>query len=489
MAGYQHPVVVVVSDVLILLIKYAVEVFVNFKGEGHLLSGHLLDAVELILSGGQGENRHHHIRTAAAVAAEVKDDVLDRRVFRGLPESGDHVAEIVRREGAFPVIVIGPGLFIRHEGIQTQDRRAAVLPVGLIPPDLGAHQRDGFVAQLLENHGASQIGRGKAENRHLVHRGVRGEGRLLQDLDAAGEDGVPVAQIDGKQPGQGRDIFAEIGREQAGFDGEAVFPEIGQGPVQALFRKGPVQHGLSGMAEEVVEVEAEVRIALADKILRAFLALHLGLQPFGGKEALHRLSLQIHAQRVQVFAVIEQVVGGDVRHHVGQDRDRQIDIIPVGVHRDPVFGKVKDDRGRLPLKVDGRDAGKTGGRILPAQRLVFQRKGQVEKAVPVRDGDLPGCDVAEQLFPDPVFHGEPAVFLHELERLMLHVLRIRVQAPVGDMGRLVIKAQRHLVGLLAIDDHRNSFLRIRRAVRRGRHGQGAQEQKNEQSGEQVFFHV
>ena len=490
MAGDQHPVVVVVSDVLILLIKNAVEVFVNVKGEGHLLPGHLLEAVELILSGGQGENRHHHIRTAAAVAAEVKDDVFDRRVFRGLPEPGDHIAEIVRREGAFPVVVVGPGLFIRHEGIQAEDRRAAVLPVGLVPPGLRPHQGDGLVAQLLENQGAFQVGRGKAENRHLTHRGVRGKGRLLQDLHAAGEDGVPVAQIDRKQPGQGRDIFPEIRREQAGFDGEAVFPEIGQGPVQALFRKRPVQHGLSGMAEEVVEVEAEIRIALADKILRAFPALHLGLQLFGFKEALHRSSLQIKPQRIQVLAVIEQVVGGNVRHHVGQDRDRQIDVVPVRVHCDPVFGKVQGDRGRLALKVNGRDAGKTGGRVLPAQRLVFQREGQVEKAVPVRDGDLPGRDVAEQLFPDPVFHGEGAVLLHEPERLMLHVLRIRVQAPVGDMGRLVIKAQRDLVGLLSVDvdDHRNGFLGIRRAVRRGRHGQGAQEQKNEQSGEQGSFH-
>ena len=244
------------------------------------------------------------------------------------------------------------------------------------------------------------------------------------------------------------------------------------------------------MAKEAVEVEAEIRIALADKILRAFPALHLGLQPFGFKEALHRSSLQIKPQRIQVLAVIEQVVGGNVRHHVGQDRDRQIDVVPVRVHCDPVFGKVQGDRGRLARKVNGRDAGKTGGRVLPAQRLVFQREGQVEKAVPVRDGDLPGRDVAEQPFPDPVFHGEGAVLLHEPERLVLHVLRIRVQAPVGDMGRLVIKAQRDLVGLLSVDvdDHRNGFLGIRCAVRRGRHGQGAQEQKNEQYGEQGSFH-
>ena len=336
--------------------------------------------------------------------------------------------------------------------------------VALVAPDEFPLNRDVFVCQLSHHD--------RAVEQRPVHsecHGICVQGFCGVQYVVAHEHGVAVAQIFKEQRVHGGQVFLEIGRMQAFPDGCARLAQIIERPVQADPVDGVVQRGLAGVPEEIVEGEAEIGVALRDDVLGPRLPLELRGKARGIEEALGGIPFEVHDLRVQVFAVVEQVVGGDVRHHVGQRRDGEIDVALIRIDADAVLREVKHHGLRRPLVLYGRDADEGHAGVLPSPAPVLQWEGQVAEAVPVPRHDHAQIGVAKQLHPGLVgqrAHAVPA--RPQGQRLIEYVLRILYHPKVGDVGRRSVEAQGQFPGLLSVGEHLHRLFFKRRRLRGGR---------------------
>ena len=222
------------------------------------------------------------------------------------------------------------------------------------------------------------------------------------------------------------------------------------------------------MSEEIIDVEAQIRVALLHNIRRPLLSLQLGFQPFSLIHPLGITSVKADSLHIQFFSIVHDIICRNIRHEIGKRGNRQIDIIFICMNRDPVSAEIKADRNRLPLKRNVCDPDKAGRRILPSHRFGFQRQGKIEKAVPVTDSYASGFRVENQLFPNPVFqHSRAVLFFLPCQRLLIQIIGICSDPQIRNILRLLIETQIQFSVLLSVVNDPDCLLRIRRIVRGG----------------------
>ena len=71
------------------------------------------------------------------------------------------------------------------------------------------------------------------------------------------------------------------------------------------------------MSEEIIKVEAKIRITLFYDILRPVLSVEFRLESFRVPIIFRHTSVKIQSSDIQILTVIEHMVSGDIRHHIG----------------------------------------------------------------------------------------------------------------------------------------------------------------------------
>ena len=220
------------------------------------------------------------------------------------------------------------------------------------------------------------------------------------------------------------------------------------------------------MSEEIIDVEAQIRVALLHNIRRPLLSLQFGFHPFSLIQPLRGGAVKTDSLHIQLFSIEYHMICRDIRHDIGKGGNRQIDIVFICMNRDPVSAEIKADRNRLPLKRNVCDPDKAGRRILPSLRFGFQRQGKIEKAVPVTDSYASGFRVENQLFPNPVFqHSRAVLFFLPCQRLLIQIIGICSDPQIRNIRRLLIETQSKFSFLLSVVNDPDCLLRIRCIVR------------------------